>query len=248
MPLQLIVDDPWLEPYAQDIQDRLDRHNARRAGIVKDWGSLKSFANVHERQGLHYDAARKGWVYREWAPRAHMLALIGEFNDWDPHAHPLRKNERGVWESFIPDGGDGPVLKHGDAFKVQITGANGIHDRLPACVRYVTQDEESKDFTARVWHPGEEFVWSDDAFDPGSLGAPLIYECHVGMAQEKEGVGNLPGVHRNRAAADRRRLGYNCIQMMAVARASRITARSGTTSPTSSRRHRGSARRKTSRN
>ncbi|MEM9479653.1 MAG: alpha amylase C-terminal domain-containing protein [Verrucomicrobiota bacterium] len=216
MPLQLLIDDPWLEPYGADIEDRLKRFRTREVGIKESWGSLRSFANVHDVRGLHYDSTKHGWIYREWAPRAHMLSLIGDFNGWDAQANPLKKNDQGVWECVIPDGGDGPVLKHGDAFKVQITGANGVHDRIPSCARYLTQDEESKDFVARVWSPEEPFAWGDQGFEVKALGDPRIYECHVGMAQEKEGVGTyreFAEVVLPRA----KRLGYNFIQLMAVA-------------------------------
>ena len=42
------------------------------------------------------------------------LALLGEFNTWEPKAeHWAIKNDFGVWSLFLPDGADGsPVIAH----------------------------------------------------------------------------------------------------------------------------------------
>lgn len=51
---------------------------------------------------------KTGIWYREWAPGAKALALVGEFNNWSPQdGHWASKNEFGVWELFLPDKADG---------------------------------------------------------------------------------------------------------------------------------------------
>jgi 1,4-alpha-glucan branching enzyme len=57
---------------------------------------------------------KAGLWYREWAPGAKALALVGEFNDWTPKPeHWAVKNSFGVWELFLPDGPGGkPVVPH----------------------------------------------------------------------------------------------------------------------------------------
>lgn len=51
---------------------------------------------------------RNGIWYREWAPGAKALALVGEFNNWQPLDHHWAfKNSYGVWELFLPDNPDG---------------------------------------------------------------------------------------------------------------------------------------------
>ena len=42
------------------------------------------------------------------------LALLGEFNTWEPQPeHWAIKNDFGVWSLFLPDGADGsPVIAH----------------------------------------------------------------------------------------------------------------------------------------
>ena len=63
-------------------------------------------------RGTHDGKA--GLWYREWAPGAKSLALVGEFNDWSPlPEHWGAKNAFGVFELFLPDGADGkPVVPH----------------------------------------------------------------------------------------------------------------------------------------
>lgn len=211
--IALIADDPWLEPYEQDIQDRMDRCLQRLKEIQATAGGLRSFARAHEYLGIHHDAQKQGWWYREWAPAAHALFLAGDFNGWDREAHPLKKRADGIWELFLPEGE--VSLEHGQKLKVHVVAENGAHDRIPAYIRRVVQDPKTHDFSGQYWSPAESFAWTDQDFALSDMGAPLIYECHVGMAQEKQGV----GTYREFAANVLPRieaLGYNCIQMMAV--------------------------------
>ena len=65
-----------------------------------------------------------------------------------------------------------------------------------------------------MWDPEEAYQWKVEKFRP-TTNPLLIYECHIGMAQDKEGVGTYAEFRDNilpRIAAD----GYNCIQIMAI--------------------------------
>lgn len=212
----LVKNDPWLSPYESDINDRIQRYKERKKELEKKFGSLDAFASGYEYLGFNYDKIKKGWWYREWAPHAHALHLIGDFNSWDRDNNPMEKGEDGIWEVFLDDKTYGQRLLHESSVKVQVTGDKGTIDRIPAYARYVTQDEESYDFTARLWNPQKPYKWTDKKFTPKqSYENPYIYECHVGMAQEKEGVGTylefaetlLPKIKEQ---------GYNTIQVMAI--------------------------------
>ena len=105
---------------------------------------------------------------------------------------------------------------HGSRVKILVHGRNGWLERIPAYIRRVVQDEQSKDFSGQLWAPAEPFDWNGDRFDISSLGSLYIYECHVGMSQEKEGVGTyaeFAGTVLPRIKED----GYNVVQLMAVA-------------------------------
>jgi 1,4-alpha-glucan branching enzyme len=214
--LPLVKDEPWLEAHANDVYDRFERFRQTLKDIEIGYGSLLEFATAHEYYGFHYEPTRYGWVYREWAPKAHQLFLMGDFNFWNRSTHPMRKNHRGDWEIFIPDAEAKSIIIHGAKVKVHVIGENGAYDRVPAYIRRVVQDENTHDFAGQLWFPSAKFQWEDLNFEPQkNLKQPLIYECHVGMALEKEGVGTylefaeliLP---RIKAA------GYNTIQLMAV--------------------------------
>ncbi|MCM0060563.1 MAG: alpha-amylase family glycosyl hydrolase [Algoriphagus sp.] len=213
----LLKEESWLQPYGEVIQRRHARFQATYSAITDYAGSIVEFASGHEYYGIQVDPIRKGWTYREWAPHAKALYLIGDFNGWNRTSHPLRRNSRGDWETFLPQSQYQDSFVHGSKLKVRVIGANDSDlDRIPAYIRRVVQDEETKDFAGQLWFPMQPFSWTDQSFSPKqSLQSPLIYECHVGMAQEKEGVGTyrefeqyiLPRI---------KEAGYTAIQLMAV--------------------------------
>lgn len=210
--LQLIKDDPWLAPYEGDLNTRYSYFKEELKRIEDQYGSLMDYASRHIELGFHHDASKKGWWYKEWAPAAEGLYLKGEFNDWNNESHPLKKAEGGIWEIFVPDS-DG--LKNFAKVKVRVKAANGTNDRMPAYTRYALQDSHSHDFTACVWENDMKFKWTDKKFNVKKIKAPIIYECHPGMAQEKEGVGTFKEFEEN-ILPRIKELGYNCIQMMAI--------------------------------
>lgn len=217
MSLPIIENDEWLAPVEGEINYRYDRYKWRLGEIEHYSGSLRDFANAHLYYGIHYDPILKGWWVREWLPGALDVFVFGDWNDWDRMQFPLEKDEWGIWSVFIPDHATGGRLGHESLVKLHIHGADGSWaDRIPVYIRRVIQDETTKDFTGQVWCPPTVFDWTGDEFYTELNGSLVIYEVHVGMSLEKEGVGTfkefeevvLPRV---------KRLGYNAIQMMAVA-------------------------------
>ncbi len=212
--LKLIKLDPWLEPNAGDIENRFNRFNDRLLEIEHDHGSLLKFADGYNYFGINYDSARKGWTYREWAPLASELFLFGDFNGWRRFTHPMVKNNYGVWEIFLDEKTYKDSFTHGSKVKVLVNSPAGIRERIPAYIKRVEQDDETKNFTGQVWIPGK-YDWQQDNFKL-KLSDPLfIYESHVGMAQEKEGTGTYKEFSEN-ILPRIKNLGYNAIQLMAI--------------------------------
>ena len=208
-PLNIIKNDPWLEPYAEAITGRYqDAVNKERELVGKD-GSLVDFANAHNYFGLHRTA--DGWVFREWAPNATDIVLIGDFTRWQEMAkYRLTRKENGVWELILKHND----LHHGDLYKMIVYWEGGMGERIPAYANRVVQDEVSHIFSAQVWAPEETYQWQIAEFKP-DVSPLLIYECHIGMAQEREGVGTyveFRDLVLPRIAKD----GYNAIQIMAI--------------------------------
>ncbi|NHN55690.1 1,4-alpha-glucan branching protein GlgB [Calidifontibacter sp. DB0510] len=53
-----------------------------------------------------------GTSFAVWAPNALGVRVIGDFNQWDGYAHPMRRlGGTGVWEIFVPDVGAGTRYK-----------------------------------------------------------------------------------------------------------------------------------------
>ncbi len=95
---------------------------------------------------------------------------------------------------------------------VEWPGGGG--ERIPAYATRVVQDPETHIFSAEVHAPAKPFRWTDEGFRP-DVSPLLIYECHIGMAQDKEGVGTYDEFRTKvlpRIEAD----GYNAIQIMAI--------------------------------
>ena len=213
--LPLVANDPWLNPVADAVTARHTRFEDRMNAIQGGFGSLKSFASAYQFLGFNYDSRRRGWWYREWAPAAHFLALMGDFNGWDRYSCPLENIGNGIWEIFLPDSEYATRLVHGSKLKVVVQSQIGEHERIPVYIRRVIQDEGNKDFAGQFWNPVTPYIFTHDA--PKPTDEPLlIYEAHVGMAQEKEAVGSYAEFTANilpRIKAD----GYNAVQLMAVA-------------------------------
>ncbi len=53
-----------------------------------------------------------GVRFAVWAPNAEVVAVVGDFNDWDDRRHPMRHRASGVWEIFIPGLGEGAAYKY----------------------------------------------------------------------------------------------------------------------------------------
>lgn len=207
--LNIVKQDPWLEPYEQIIAGRHRRVTAKRKELVGK-GTLTDFASGYRYYGLNRVGNR--WVLREWAPNARAIYLVGDFNDWTEEERFQLKRRRmsGDWCLELPL----EALKHGDHYKLKVYWDGGSGERIPAWADRVVQDEHTHIFSAQVWCPEQPYVFKKKNFKPKT--SPLmIYECHIGMAQDAERVGTYREFREQilpRIVAD----GYNCIQIMAI--------------------------------
>lgn len=210
--LGLLKNDPWLAPYAdaiegrhQDVLRKLAELMPEGAGVSK----LKDFANGYKYFGLHREET--AWVFREWLPNATEVYLIGEFNDWKPRDdYALKLIGNGVWEGRF----NLEAIGNGMLYKLLVRWPGGEGEHIPAYANLVVQDPESHIFSAKVNESEKPYQWKVRSFTP-DVRPLLIYECHIGMAQEREGVGTYEEFRQKvlpRIDAD----GYNAIQIMAV--------------------------------
>ena len=209
--LGIIKRDGYLKPYEAAINGRHEHALWKKQQFTANGKkSLADFANGYNYFGLHRTA--NGWTFREWAPNATAITLIGDFNNWTPTADYQLKRISGTdnWEINLP----AKALHHGDLYKMKVVWNGGEGERIPAWARRVVQDEKTKIFSAQVWQPDHAYKWRVNKFKP-KKSPLLIYECHIGMAQDAEKVGTYTEFRENvlpRIASD----GYNCIQIMAI--------------------------------
>jgi 1,4-alpha-glucan branching enzyme len=212
----LIAFDPWLEPHRQKLADRYGRYCAAVAKFDATGGLLGEISKGHHYFGFNRGElfGKPGVWYREWAPGALQLRVIGDFNNWDRWANPLVRDEFGVWSLFLPDDKYGDKLVHGGKVKVHVIGHDSSGtDRMPVYIRRAVQDEKSNDWSGIYWNPPRPYVFKHDT--PRQHGGLRIYEAHVGMAREEQRLGTYSEFARDvlpRIA----KLGYNAVQLMAV--------------------------------
>lgn len=202
--------DPYLESHLNDVRLHLDRFNEKRA-LINNGESLKDFANGHLYYG--FQRTKNGWTYREWLPGADGAWLTGDFNGWAKFDHPLKNIGNGVWEISF---NDKDALKHGQYVKLIVKRNNGTFERIPAYIKKVSMDTSNYKLCGQIWAPEKKYNWTDkNWYKKRRPDSPIIYEAHIGMAQEKYGIGTY------REFADKtlswiKDLGYNTIQLMAI--------------------------------
>ena len=207
--LELVKNDPWLEPFEKIINQRITRAQKKEIELTSGTQSLSEFASGHLYFGLH--RTTNGWAMREWAPNATSIYLIGDFNGWQKNdSWSLSKLKNGIWELQLPAGG----IHHGEFYKLLISWKNGHGERIPAWTTRVVQDTNTMIFSAQVWHPENPYQWKISNYKVPKR-APLIYEAHIGMATEELKVGSIREFIDNiiPRIADS---GYNTIQLMAI--------------------------------
>ena len=102
--LNILKNDSWLAPYAPAIEGRHNDALRKERELTAEAGTLADFANAHQYFGLH--RVKDGWVFREWAPNATGICLVGDFSEWEEkpeyRLHRVGGGVSGVWEVQLP--------------------------------------------------------------------------------------------------------------------------------------------------
>ncbi len=200
--------DTYLAPFEKDINLRAELFKSKRKELVGNGRKIKKFADGYKYFGFH--RTRSGWVYREWAPAAEAMYLTGDFNNWSLEAHPMTKLENGIFELHLKGRN---ALMPGQKVQAVVINSGRILRRIPLYATRVVQDPVTYLWCAEIEDTFESFPWTDKDFVPEKT--PFIYECHIGMAQEKGAVGTYNEFTEN-ILPRIKELGYNTIQIMAI--------------------------------
>lgn len=148
-----------------------------------DWRRLAEGSDLHsyERLGAHPTTIEgvPGVAFAVWAPNAHRVAVVGEFNAWDGRRHGMRfRHECGVWELFVPE------ARVGQYYKYEIKAKPGAQP-LQKVDPYAFRAERWPGSAAQVvdladYHWGDR-AWMTSRGPRNRRDAPIaIYEVHLG--------------------------------------------------------------------
>jgi len=206
--LPLVQIDPWLKPFIFILKRRAEKAKLRELEFTDGKVSLKNLTNNHLYYGLF--KTDTDWVFREKAPNAKQIFLMGDFSYWKPmEQYALHPIGNGDWEIKLPL----PFLKHNSLYKLWMVWDRGADERLPSHARRVVQDESTKVFSAQVWEPKKPYIWKNP--QPKKPKNPLIYEAHIGMSSQNEEI-NTYWRFKENILPRIKKLGYNTIQLMAI--------------------------------
>lgn len=136
---------------------------------------------LHDKMGAQRHIAEdgtEGIAFSVWAPNARSVSVVGDFNGWNPEAHPLaaRWDGSGIWEGFVPG------LEKWTLYKFHLLNSRGEHkDKMDPFARAF----EVPPRTASIVH-WPDYEWRDSGWMAGragvtSLHAPWsVYEVHLG--------------------------------------------------------------------
>ena len=206
MELKIFEYDPALKSFEKDILQRNINYINKKQALVEN-GSLSDFACGHEYFGFH--KTDKGWYYREWAPAAEAVYLTGDMNEWHWLDIQLTPVGNGIFEVFI-DGKDS--LWNGCHVKTIIKHNGQLLERIPLYIRRVEQDKDTYKWSGVIVDE-PQYIWKNSR--PPKVKNPYIYECHIGMSGENEGINSYNDFAENLLPRIKK-LGYNTLQLMAI--------------------------------
>ena len=203
---KMFKDDPLLNYYRGDIELRMNNYYSKRRELCGEDGKLSDLANGHLYFGFH--RTEEGWVYREWAPAAEEVYLTGDMVGWRWLDLRLDSIGGGVFEIKLP----GDMLWDGCKVKTIVKKDGRLLERIPLYIHRVEQDPHTYIWCG-VIEDKPPFEWKNTSFKPKKT--PLIYECHIGMAQE-EGKVSTYAEFKKYTLPRVKDLGYNYLQIMAI--------------------------------
>ena len=182
-------------------------------------------------QGTHYEIYKKlgahkakkgkkeGIYFAVWAPHAQEVSVIGEFNQWDRTASPMKRHEPlGIYDCFVPEAKEGMLYKfcirtqEGEYLYKADPFANYAEVRPGTASRIV--DIEDLKWTDSKWMKDRE-TW-DHNHEPVS-----IYEAHIGSwkrhPREEEDGFYTYREFAHEAVAYIKEMGYTHIELMGIA-------------------------------
>ncbi len=169
---------------------------------------------LYEKLGCHLD--ERGAHFALWAPNAQKVNVVGDFNGWNPSAHPLepRQDYSGIWEGFVPD------VQQGQPYKYRIHSRE--HDYVvDKADPYAVYAEHAPATASRAWRLDYDWgdgEWMAQRHERNALDRPFsIYEVHLGSWRKAPG-GEFLGYREiaHQLAEYVTQLGFTHIELMPI--------------------------------
>ncbi|KAJ5069289.1 14-alpha-glucan-branching enzyme [Anaeramoeba ignava] len=213
---KLIEKDPLLKPYEEHLIQRNLKYEETKQKIISQEISLIKFASAYRYFG--FQRITNGIIFREWAPNATEMSLVGEFNGWDPTKHICIKDEYGVFSVIVEDQGEPkqPQIRDDSKIKIRMKTKSGEElYRIPVWSRRTTQDLGNPLFEGKFVNENKYKFVSRSPRKAVLEGGLRIYEAHVGMSSKEPKVSSY-NEFRKDILPYIAQLGYNCVQLMAI--------------------------------
>jgi 1,4-alpha-glucan branching enzyme len=132
-------------------------------------------SRLYEKLGAHVVA--DAVEFAVWAPNAASVAVIGDFNGWDPRRHPMSPSDAGIWQLRVPGARQGSVYKYHvvsrhAGYSVDKSDPYAFRCETPPGTGSVAWD------LAYEWHDDE---WMRSRKKHNAMDAPWsVYEVHLG--------------------------------------------------------------------
>ncbi len=135
----------------------------------------------YEKLGAHIMEIEgtRGVHFAVWAPNARSVSVIGDFNGWNPKAHPMQSlGSSGIWERFIPGIGAGALYKFEIRSRVGMFSAQkadpfAFSFELRPKSASIVYDIDGYSWSDAQWmEKRSKIQWLDSAVS--------IYEVHLG--------------------------------------------------------------------
>ncbi|KAK8798732.1 hypothetical protein WA158_007816 [Blastocystis sp. Blastoise] len=227
-------EDPSLLPYADIIYARHNYFEQRKNEILGG-NSIVEFSSSFKYYGFnrYQKNGEAGIVFRDWAPRAKSMSLVGDFNFWNTKAYPFlsffyyicTKLPNGDFEIYLPDINGLPRIQHNQRIKVYIVDANdnGLY-RIPAYINRSVHDWDGNKqlpaYTGIYWNPSswEQYSFKYNGPEPQNITKKgiKVYECHIGISSEEETIASYD-YFTDHVIQRIKEQGYNAVQIMGIA-------------------------------
>ena len=119
-----------------------------------------------------------GTYFAVWAPNAEKVAVMGDFNGWNKHSHPLfvRWDGSGIWEGFIPNVGDGAVYK----YDIRSFYGEELEKGDPFALRW-EEPPHTASIVTHTYFEWKDADWMKTRHQHNALTSPYsVYEVHFG--------------------------------------------------------------------